>query len=345
MRRTSIGAALVITFAALTIPAHAAPAVPMLTPSCGKGTVALKQRPQPVMADGAMRFEFYDRTGTGTSWYVVPPRSFDPRSATAATLESYGLPKRPLDAGQLTQWLPIVTGLPSITPWVPCESLTAKAATRLYTNWSGAINLRGSGAALDAVQSRFVIPATTAGCTAGTHTTWVGLGGSHPSEGLIQAGVNTVEGNGNGRAWYEWLSPQSSVYQQLTSLYVGTGETAWAYADYDPSTTHSHYRVDNLSRGTSTGVVVKALGRAFWQGNTAEYISERLLYDDGYSPLYRHGPVSFSQAQARRLGGGWSGGGTIGTDIAHMVNNGRRLETADYWSGTGSFQTRWASCS
>jgi hypothetical protein len=189
---------------------------------------------------GGGNLYIYDVNGN-IQEYPVPPKGFDPLTATASQLQEYGFPARPTDPTGLEQWrsiwshyrstptpdvwsVPQGEGLGSSPPQNPITGIIniATNSTEFSQNWSGweatPPNESPGGTAdpnpFTLVEAVFTQPQTpNTPCAQAWESQWVGLGGDEftaPGSGLIQDGT-TIQPSAipfvgpHAYTWYEYL--------------------------------------------------------------------------------------------------------------------------------------------
>ncbi|HEX8003777.1 MAG TPA: G1 family glutamic endopeptidase [Mycobacteriales bacterium] len=310
-----------------------------------------------------------DAAGGVTHWFreadgsligaPVPPAGWAPMTASDAELARYAFPERPRDTGQLLRWQATFRNYARPARPTLCESgvhgsttdalLDYDATTSSYGNpiWSGGVD-KGGGYLYHAAQATFGVPTYATTCAdPEDELLWVGLGG-YGTTSLIQAGVDLNEGAPY--AWLEYISAtHDSTALPMSSLRSDTprfasGDTAYAYVDYDAARSWAHFTVRNATTG-ATATYVKALGREYYDGTSAEFIDERPTW--GYTTwrLSRHSYANFSYAQALDQYNVWRGGQTVPNVQLDMRVDGRTLNRTSGWTSTHAFRMSWVTCS
>jgi hypothetical protein len=199
------------------------------------------------LSEGGARYD-YTIPGAGVTSIYVPPSGFDPATATDSTLQEYGLPLPPVNAGipQLLAWETAMAAarFPASAPPFLVESpigaapraKASPADTEDGYNWSGYV-ARGAFTLSSAEWFEPTYGNTPACPNSVGAFIWTGLGGFGDVADLGQDG--TAFGNtgiGDHQAWEEALPQQKGVVALNFSagpadlMYAETGESS---GDYD----------------------------------------------------------------------------------------------------------------
>jgi hypothetical protein len=210
----------------------------------------------------------------------TPPAGFDARSASAATLELYGIPADPGSANPVAraEWVDMVSGMKIVSP--PPQLISGLVpATQNSTNWAGQMGQHGG---YTGVQARYTEPALTTTCSGSAAYMWAGLGGNGQNVPLAQNGTaQHAPGLGMDQGWYEILP----------ALPVGVPITGTPGHDFEAFTTRgtgkfTFFFWDSLS-DSSFSISVNS---SSYNGDTAEGIVERV----GSLPIENFGVVHFT---------------------------------------------------
>jgi hypothetical protein len=238
--------------------------------------------------------------------FPVPPSGFNPLTATAAQLEEYGFPPKPIDPTDLQNWTEIMKNYKeTVTPGK--ISTTTKSVTSntqsiksMSSNWSGYTSNEISGSnQWVAVQGTFIQPSEN---TSGQHHSsdvdaWVGLGGVNTVRGLlrlVQAGTTTQILSGSGTsypsscyAWYEYLNqvPGSGTINQginaqtisNSSFVISPNDSIYVYVSFETGNNRcDFYVLDNTTGESAQSYVLGMVSSSlFYDGSTAEWVNER----------------------------------------------------------------------
>ena len=254
--------------------------------------------------------------------YALPPKGFDPRGATDATLKSYGLPRRP-DAKAFQQlaarWDKIFSKkLTFITPqFVPMEILLPGVkrqhgpidrANSNSATWSGSVVETTAADTFKSITGLFNVPDVAApATTAGTYwiVSWIGIDGYGGNDvcqvGTVQSVTTAANGavTKNCYAWTEWF-PSSWV--AIANFPVNFGDTISALLCID-SSTEAGFNMVNETTGTHVSFTFTAPAGTTLTGNTAEWIVERPGIGGSTSNLAKYGEVYFDSATANTQSG------------------------------------------
>lgn len=290
-------------------------------------------------AAGGAVYDFLDGQGNiiETS---VPPTGWSPAAASAAELVRYDIPERPTLSSALADWTSQFADFkPLAVMNSPCVS-DASRATPSSSNWGGELNT--GGAYYQAVQGQFVVGgAANQSCgNSATVTQWVGIGG-YNTGGLIQAGVDGRGANGRTQSWYEYLtSGTGSVNQIYYGPGFAVGDRAYIHVDWEASKSWAHFIIQNVTNGATAATVTKPLGSGFYDGSTAEGITERLTVNGGLTPLADHYQENFDSYQVQDTGGTWHNGNAVAS--YPLTDAGK--ENIGGWTSQTSFYSNWKSC-
>lgn len=190
--------------------------------------------------DGGASYNFTGPNGL-IEHYPVPPRGFDPSTASPTELEEYGYPTRPAGGAALQQWLSnvgrvvpnsapttmlVATGSP---PQASSSNLPGLPIDGSFLNWAGyvASEPSSSSTAIKGAYGTWVQPQSYAptACPTADGTTWVGLGNG-TTQGLAQAGLfmnNTTNSYPTSNEYWWEIYPYN--YAQCVPIYGTAGHT------------------------------------------------------------------------------------------------------------------------
>lgn len=254
----------------------------------------------------------------------IPPKGFNPVTATDDQLASYGFPPRPdrISApGSYEAWhtlvtLPVkrvITGFQattikngpadilSIGPQLPGTAATGTSSS----NWSGYANVVSTKpfkTVNTTVYGVFIIPIAQqafGACTGGWDysSQWVGIDGFGSSD-VFQAGFEAdAYCNGGSTAqfysaWYEWY-PNSET---RISFPANPGDVIYLYV-WPTSTTTGEYYIANLTAQVAANASFSAPTGTTLQGNSAEWVVERPGVGGGLATLTNYVNVPWYYAQ------------------------------------------------
>lgn len=267
----------------------------------------------------------YDVNGN-TQEYPVPPKGFDPLTATATQLQEYGFPPRPTDPAGLAQWrsdwshyrstptpdvwtVPEGEGLGS-SPTTLSNVIASFTNSPEYSlNWSGweATPPNPVYNPFDAVTATFRQPINyNTSCAQARESQWVGLGGSNPGAGLLQAGTSIIPSSiplvgPSDHAWFMYLSASGggsgTVY--VNNVTVRPGDTMAVTVQYSKTFKEAIFSVVNETTGSMQPAKITTNAGKYYSGTTADWITERPTpYSGRMPPLYNFGSVSWSNTEA-----------------------------------------------
>lgn len=292
-RRIAQLSAAAFGFAALTLSAPFASAAPRVTTTPPAGSVCLHC------------------SAPNATAVPMPPRGFNPVTATDQQLSLFGFPPRP-DATKASEayvmWKKAMLAAPNrIVPKLQATNISngpikfagnnafagANAADRsaralptavTSPNWSGYVVNNPMGPFKQAgtyVYGSFIVPSAqqaNGACDGGwdDSSQWVGIDG-YGSPDVLQAGIEADAYCANGMMqtfyspWYEWY-PFNEV--RITNMFIGPGDLIYVYVWAD-STTVGHYYIADQTTGQSSTLVFNAPSGTALKGNSIEWIVER----------------------------------------------------------------------
>lgn len=259
---------------------------------------------------------FEDAGGSPTQ-VVVPPRNFDPLSASTATLRRFGFPHRPEGHEALAAWkhTNVKKHYRQISPML-CRSKNSHRPARATipdtsVNWTG-VRVKQSEKSSGPQQTDSTGPFVQAssnidqpnyfdmdtcaehGPNRQAHALWAGLGGSTGSTGLLQNGTD-IDTDGHPFAWYEaihtkengdelWDTQQIKISSDDFS--ITPGDTVFASTSYTPPSEETGtgsvlFAFSNLSSLDYVSIIKKSIdgvpAKLYYDGSTAEVIGERTM--------------------------------------------------------------------
>lgn len=235
------------------------------------------------LTDGGYRYLY--RVGRQEAYYLIPPESFVPRSATAAQLSEYGIPTKPENPSLVAHWTQMVSNM----HFVPAPPYLAETSVHAvdYTNWSG---YYASGS-FTSSEGDWNEPSLGSSCTNNGEATWTGLGavnsGNLGQDGTIMG--SNIPGLNQHQAWTEIL-PAGAFAQNLYAT-VGQGfdaQTSWSSPFY-------HFYLHNDYTG---GTVSFYSSASSFDGSTADFIAERPAVSGSLDNLSNFGTLSYNFALA-----------------------------------------------
>jgi hypothetical protein len=280
---------------------------------------------KPVTAGGSVRT------------HPLPPKGFDPRTASARDLRRYGLPQRP-DPGihpQLAaRWAEIFSRkITYITPtFRPLEELLPGVKRRgrprrdlvTVTNstWSGAVVHAAGTQTFTWVLGQWNVPDLAPAASGGGQYTFAFIGIDGNTDVTQIGTVQSVSGASRScYAVYEWY-PNS--WSALTNLPVSFGDTMIGLICLD-SPTEAFFSLLNATTGIHAGFVFDAPAGTASLENQAEWILERPEISGVNPPMPNFGEIYFDSAMG---GHGLDFLADGGSDTAiNMVVNGATVAT------------------
>ena len=235
--------------------------------------------------DGGSSYTYRYGDGSMTMTIGQPPDGFQPEKASDGELAQYGFPPRPANEKGLREWGELMSSYKSAAPPVACEgavppsldnSSQVEYETKYAKGWSGYVaESVPAPHRFVAVRGNFYEPSGNAYASCKSNalvSNWVGLGGRN-TERLIQTGTG-VATNDVHSAWFAEVSGASYYQVNFPELAFGAGSFMEFYAGYNLAESKAYFYLENGSTG-QTIPVVAPLGSKFYDGSTAESITER----------------------------------------------------------------------
>jgi Peptidase A4 family len=273
----------------------------------------------------------------GVRTHPLPPKGFDPRTASARDLRRYGLPQRPDPAMHpklAARWDEIFSRkITYITPtFRPLEELLPGVKRRgrpqldsvTVTNptWSGAVVHATGSQTFTWVLGQWNVPDLAPAAGGGGQYTFAFIGIDGNTDVTQIGTVQSVSGASKScYAVYEWY-PNS--WSAITNLPVSFGDTMIGLICLD-SPTEAFFSLLNATSGIHAGFVFDAPAGTASLENQAEWILERPEVGGVNPPMPNFGEIYFDSAMG---GHGLDFLADGGTDTAiNMVVNGATVAT------------------
>lgn len=275
--------------------------------------------------------------------HPLPPKGFDPRTASARELRRYGLPQRPdpamrpqlaarwdeIFSRKITYVTPTFRPLEELLPGVkPRGRLRQDLVTVPNSTWSGAVVHATGSQTFTWVLGQWNVPdvAPAAGGKGSQYTfAFIGIDGNTDVTqiGTIQSVSTAANGSVSKSCYavYEWF-PNS--WSAITNLPVGFGDTMIGLICLD-SPTEALFSLVNVTSGIHAGFIFDAPAGTASLENQAEWILERPEVSGVNPPMPNFGEIYFESAMG---GHGLDFLADGGTDTAiNMVVNGATVAT------------------
>ena len=222
----------------------------------------------------------------------VPPRSFNPATATQAELARYYFPPRPSGVRELESWDQTFGSLKAPAPPGGCprsvhNDLNEQPSAAISlgestvpmgeaihsidedsSNWAGFVAVaKGHPTHFGAVSGEYSQPkGYSSECSNDHVASWTGLGGNWDDQPLIQSGTEIGSSN-NYLAWWEYLN-SSGDHGENFELQIHPGDQIQDYSTYRPSGGPAN-TAQGLASGTSPSVAALSGGgyEAVFQAN------------------------------------------------------------------------------
>ena len=275
--------------------------------------------------------------------HPLPPKGFDPRTASARELRRYGLPQRPdpamrpqlaarwdeIFSRKITYVTPTFRPLEELLPGVkPRGRLRQDLVTVPNSTWSGAVVHATGSQTFTWVLGQWNVPdvAPAAGGKGSQYTfAFIGIDGNTDVTqiGTIQSVSTAANGSVSKSCYavYEWF-PNS--WSAITNLPVSFGDTMIGLICLD-SPTEALFSLVNVTSGIHAGFIFDAPAGTASLENQAEWILERPDVGGVNPPMPNFGEIYFDSAVG---GHGLDFLADGGTDTAiNMVVNGATVAT------------------
>lgn len=276
--------------------------------------------------------------------FKTPPANFSALKADDKELIVYGIPARPVhDERMLERWKTMFNRpLNLIHPTfremtykrrkLPKRTSKATHGTETTDIWSGVVVHAPAGDSFRWVEGTFTVPNAYPPMHAQngvwySASAWVGIDGIDGSGDVLQAGCDSDVMKQNGsiqrqlNPWWEWY-PAGSFW--ISNLTISQGDTINVLICVDSgSTTEALIFIYNLTSNIGTNFQATAPTGTNLQGNSAEWIIERLEIDTNTPELARYGEVYFDETNAGTLNKAVLQGGS--GDVVLMVDNGNTI--------------------
>jgi hypothetical protein len=286
------------------------------------------------------------------SEYLVPPASFSPLHASAATLSEYGFPAQPAVASQRAAWHQAMASYVSVPPPQLCltslrlglQAAPATVPVSHNSHWAG-YHSTASGNAWVGVQGQWTQP-KVGNCNCNLpadFSIWAGLGGIYG--GLLQAGTSVVEatnGSVTATAFYEWLNTSGGGTPAITVGNVKAGQAIYTQTSYQTSSHIANFYLE--ANGKSFPIKPRKLSSSYYNGRTAEWIVERPCLNLKCSvlgDLANFGTLTWTGAQAENSSNGkWKDLTSLPLTKLVMSEDGLTLAQPHSLGGSGFKVTR-----
>jgi hypothetical protein len=280
---------------------------------------------KPVTAGGSVRT------------HPLPPKGFDPRTASARDLRRYGLPQRPdpaihpqlaarwdeIFSRKITYITPTFRPLEELIPGIERRGRARRdLVTVTNSTWSGAVVHAAGTQTFTWVLGQWNVPDLAPAAGGGGQYTFAFIGIDGNTDVTQIGTVQSVSGASKScYAVYEWY-PNS--WSALTNLPVSFGDTMIGLICLD-SPTEAFFSLLNATTGIHAGFVFDAPAGTASLENQAEWILERPDISGVNPPMPNFGEIYFDSAMG---GHGLDFLADGGSDTAiNMVVNGATVAT------------------
>jgi hypothetical protein len=336
----SLAAPSFLGIAAATAPASSAVAQAVILGARGtqqQGTsmlVMVAVRPSAVhLSDGSTRTTYSLPDGEVIN-SVTPPSGFSPLHATDAQLKEYDFPLPPSSPDGLSAWRTAMLAYRSDTAPTGTLQFAVKgnasvekrvmlSTTTSYSNWGGyeVGDESVQSNTYVAVTTNFSVPTNSNTCTGSNiGAFWIGLGGTHTANSLVQQGIVCADpavGSGSAyRPFTEFADTANPVALCGESSWtLPAGHVIYQQMSYEASNKIANFYLEDETSGTTHSCSKSPPSGWSYDDNTAEWIGEATT-----GTAVHFSAVHFTSSEAE-LGssGSWvtiSSQGTIWKDIA-----------------------------
>jgi hypothetical protein len=232
---------------------------------------------------------------------IVPPRGFNPFTASARRLSEYGIPSAK-QVGSRGKWIKIMRAARYATP---PKTLIAGGPVNpgrhfntANSPWAGYVATGNSE--FDAVHTDYTEPdIASSRCSSVAVGSWVGIGG-FTSSILAQAGTSYGVSSGpdpqpNLHNEFQELVIDSHNYPPVWYGKVNAGDSIYAKVTWDSATSKYNYYVADSNNGATLNVTAFS---SHYDGNSAEIITEA----PGGFNLANFESITFTHAQIGSTG-------------------------------------------
>jgi len=285
-------------------------------------------------------------SGVTVRTFQSPPPGFNPLQAEDRELIRYGFPSRPVgDARMLQRWEKVLSRpIRVIQPAfravtykrrrLPQRTASSTHGTESTDIWSGAVVHAPAGDRFQWVEGTFTVPNAYPPVHAQdgvwySASAWVGIDGIDGSGDVLQAGCDSdvmTQGGSVHRQlnpWWKWY-PAGSYW--ISNLAISQGDTVNCLICVQAnSTTQATIFLYNVTSGVGASFQATAPVGTTLQGNSAEWVIERLEIDTNTPELARYGDVYFDEANAGTVNRVTLQGGS--GNVIQMTDGGTVLST------------------
>ena len=269
--------------------------------------------------------------------HPLPPKGFDPRTASARELRRYGLPQRPdpalhpklaarwdeIFSRKITYVTPAFRPLDELLPGIERRARPRRDfVTVTNSTWSGAVVHATGSQTFTWVLGQWNVPDLAAAAGGGSQYTFAFIGIDGNTDVTQIGTIQSVSGASKScYAVYEWF-PNS--WSAITNLPVSFGDTMIGLICLD-SPTEAFFSLLNVTAGVHAGFVFDAPAGTASLENQAEWILERPEVGGVNPPMPNFGEIYFNSAMG---GHGLDFLVDGGSDTAiNMVVNGATVAT------------------
>lgn len=128
---------------------------------------------------------------------------------------------------------------------------------------------------------------------------------------------------------------------KMDSLKVHASDKIYAYCTFEEANNKANFYIANNTTGKSASVVVQLKANTYYDGTSAEWITERPTVNGKYGNLSNYTTCEWSNCKAYIRAGNTVGLSSLNPILLNMTNaNGEKLSVASALSGN-SFHTTW----
>lgn len=287
----------------------------------------------------------------GIKAFTLPPKDFDPITASDSALKLHGYPRRPdpkCEPKLRKLWERILARKPTLIEPGFVEDkrwqsrprhLRKKSDFGLAGDWSGAVLQTPSNYSViqqpNYIYAEFTVPLVqTAPQEPGTQIVgfWIGLGGYNTSS-LLQAGIAATM-NGNSVSYWAWTEWYPASYTPA-NLKINAGDVIGVSVCAFEPTTGLVIIYNQTTNQAVSGALSDPLGNAPYDSSTVEWIIEAIETE-----MPNFGSVTFGSIHIAALEPGTNFNLANATTL-NTVANGNTLATGNLLASHDEVEVNW----
>lgn len=261
----------------------------------------------------------YGQTYTAQQLNIIVnhQEGFNPLIASNEDLKQYGYPQRPSDPAKLQYWKQVIQNAKEfVTPTFkirepqnvgqPSSSLfSGNVAGGQSINWAGYV---AKSSSVTSAIGQWAIPNVSVGPYSNQNlyysSTWVGIGGVNTGN-LIQAGTEQdFNENLLSATYYPWFEILPASQSEITNFPIQPGHTFYVDVEYSSINGGTvQFFLEDITTGQYTSFS-KVNQSSYYDGSTAEWITERTQVSGSYPLLADTHTLTFTNCEAGVNGNG-----------------------------------------